>query len=88
MPTDKTASQLAADKVDVAILDITAHLEAFMRDVRELQRNALRLRGVAVAGGDAAPPADLVRARLLHMLEACGALRELLNSTIADAKTL
>ena len=88
IPADKTPAQLAADQVDVAIIDIAAHLEALLRNVRELQRNALRLRGVAVRGDDDAHPADLIRTRLASMLEECASLRELLNSAIVDARAI
>ena len=35
-----------ADVLDVHVLDLAAHVEALLRDLREIQRDLLRVRGV------------------------------------------
>jgi hypothetical protein len=88
MLAEKTPSQLAADMVDVAVLEIAAHVEVLIGGIRDLQSNALRLRGVVVANSASGDPADLVRARLLRMLEECSSLRAALNSATVNARSL
>lgn len=84
---DTSPSQRAADLVDVHILDIAAHVEAVLRDIRELQHDVLRVRGVVAADGGR-DPADAARARLDRMLEDCARLREAVTAAIVSARTL
>jgi hypothetical protein len=83
----KSTSELKADLVDVHILDLAAHLEAMLHGIRDLQRGALRLRGVNV-GPDRGEPSDLIRARLARMLEECTALHAAVSAAAVEARTL
>ena len=79
----KSAEEMKADLVDVHILDLAAHLEAMLHGIRDLQRCALRLRGVNV-GVERGDPADLIRARLERMLEECRGLRAAVSAAAIE----
>jgi hypothetical protein len=46
MPTTKSDAELKVDVLDVHILDVLAQVEGMLRHLREVQRCALRVRGV------------------------------------------
>ena len=77
---------------DVQVLDSLAEIEALLRHARELQRNALRVRGVlSPSGARAGARQDAAAAmpRLVsEMLHNCATLVELLHCLEESAETI
>jgi hypothetical protein len=88
---DHPEAEKIADLVDVQILDITAHIEALLRGVREVQHAILNVRG---AGREPVPPggriaaAELAATRLAAMQRDCDSLKEVIGAAIAGAAAL
>ena len=82
----KSATERAADVLDVHILDIAAQLEALLRSVREVQRGVLTIRG-ALPRRDVDPAAE-VHARLGLMVAECNALADAVNAARDAAVSL
>ena len=79
----KTPTERRADVLDVHVLDVLAQVEVLLRNVREIQRHALQLRGVNVRGLQLTGPQAQaeIEKRLLEMQGDCDGLR----SALADA---
>ena len=73
---DKSEIQRHAEMVDVQLLDVLAQVEAVLRHGREIQREALRVRGV---------PAPVERAQ---RRDAAAAIRDRVDQLQADCTTL
>jgi hypothetical protein len=85
-------AKLNVDLVDVHILDITAHLEALLRAVSEVQRDVLRVRGGATAGvasrAARMAAANDALARLTRMLNDCEGLKDAVSAAAEHASAL
>jgi hypothetical protein len=90
-PGHHSEAEKIADLVDVQILDITAHIEALLRGVREVQHAILNVRG---AGRDPVPRGGRVAAaedaakRLAGMQRDCESLKEVIGAATAGAAAL
>jgi hypothetical protein len=86
--TDRSDAEINADMVDVHILDITAHIEALLRGVREIQRDILTTRGrvlQAQSRSDRLTAAASVSRRLNGMLTNCDALKGAIGEAVERA---
>ena len=83
----KGASELKADALDVHILDLLAEIEALLRNVREIQRAALRLRGVPVvlSSGDRSDALTDIQKRVNEMRSQCRSLESALEEAARTA---
>ena len=82
----KSATERAADVLDVHILDIAAQLEALLRSIREVQRGVLTIRG-ALSRREVDPATEL-QARLGLMIAECSALTDAVNAARDAAVSL
>ena len=81
---NKSADEQTADVLDVHVLDVLAQIELFLRNVREIQRFALQLRGVTVPGPHLNSQQALARIeqRLVEMHGDCEAFRSAIQSAV------
>jgi hypothetical protein len=81
MATTKSDAELKVDVLDVHILDVLAQVESVLRHLREVQRCALRVRGVIPpATPDDAHAAMLdAQKRVAMMLTGSDSLRDALH---------
>jgi hypothetical protein len=90
-PRHHSDAEKIADLVDVQILDITAHIEALLRGVREVQHDVLKVRG---AGADPLPrrrriaAAEDAATRLTGMQRDCDSLKDVIGAATAAAAAL
>ena len=79
-PHRKSPEDARADVLDVHVLDLLAQVELLLRNVREIQRHALRLRGVDVPGPEMNPRQAIagIEQRIREMEGDCDGLRSAL----------
>jgi hypothetical protein len=87
------ASYRQSEVLDVELLDVFAQIEAMLRCGREVQRAALRVRGLPnpVSASQRLEAARSIRGHLNDMTEQCRALEEVLHDlheTAAELETL
>jgi hypothetical protein len=87
------SSYRQSEVLDVELLDVFAQIEAMLRGGREVQRAALRVRGLPdpVSASQRLEAARSIRAHLNDMTEQCRALDEVLrdlHETAAELETL
>ena len=79
-----------AEILDVQLLDVFAQIEALMRLAREIQREALRLRGVPtqVSPAERYGAGQAIRRHLEHMGDEGRGLADVIKQLRKSAKTL
>ena len=79
-----------SELLDVELLDAFAQIEALLRGGREVQRDALRVRGLPdpVSHAERLAAARSIQDRLTDMREQCGSLGDVLRELQATAAEL
>src|SRR5688500_1735126 len=87
---DRTAADRQSELLDVQLLDVFAQIEALLRLGREVQREALRVRGVPVPVSDLhrKEAGQRIRAHIGEMTTECRTLGEVLKELHETAAEL
>jgi hypothetical protein len=93
VPNDRTAAYKQSELLDVELLDAFAQIEALLRSGRELQRDALRVRGLPhnVSPSQRVAAGRSIREHLDDMTEQCRSLMDVvedLKGTASELETL
>ena len=91
MPNDqRDEADRQAEVLDVQLLDVFAQIERLLRLGREIQREALRLRGVPtpVKSADRQQSVRTIQQHLAELTSECGELSEVIGQLQDTAKTL
>ena len=91
MPNDRPdKADRQAELLDVQLLDVFAEIEALMRLAREIQREALRLRGVptAVSPAERYSAGQAIRRHIERMTDEGRGLADVIKQLRKSAKTL